>query len=307
MIRHSLAVILFFCFFHTSGQEILSNFAPENFEQHRFAHRGGYASGPENTLQTILTNLNSGTTAIEIDVQLTKDGQLVLFHDETISRVLKSENDMLVSELSLAELKEIPLRDTSQDMQQVASLEELIDTLTILVPQSQIDDFVLEIDFKPHGKQTRPAVEALLKLLEPYADHFGDQLYNHFFVSTFYPEVLKEIHQMAPQVVTAFAVNNSPDQDRGLAKLAIFLAPVIIKKYKVKIIEPSLCMVDDQFVRKWQKKGILINAYTANTACQKNYLRNFPIAFTTNCPGNYCQLKPSDQVNQDKNWCRDCS
>ena len=244
---------------------------------------------------------------MEIDVQLTRDNQLVLFHDREIKRVLNSTEDKDVEQLSLSELKAIPLRDTSRGVQYICSLKELIDTLTILIPRSEINDFVLEVDFKPHGEHTKDGVNALIDILNTQLPIFGDGFYNHFFISTFYPEVLKELSVADPKIVTAFAVNNSPDKHKLLAKLAIVMAPRFIKKYNVKIIEPNICMVDRRFVRKWSKKGILINAYTANTSCEKEYLEPYPIAYTTNCPRQTCQPDPSDQIGKPKNWCKKCN
>ena len=66
------------------GQETTDHFSHDFFEKQRFAHRGGYANGPENTIETILDNINHGVGAIEIDVEMTKDQKLVIFHDATI-------------------------------------------------------------------------------------------------------------------------------------------------------------------------------------------------------------------------------
>ena len=68
----------------TFSQERIDHFESSYFENQRFAHRGGYALGPENTLQTVLLNLQNGVNAVEIDVQLTKDNQLVLFRDYSV-------------------------------------------------------------------------------------------------------------------------------------------------------------------------------------------------------------------------------
>lgn len=50
------------------------------------AHRGGSAECPENTLAGIRRAIESGATAVEVDVRTTKDGHLVLLHDATLDR-----------------------------------------------------------------------------------------------------------------------------------------------------------------------------------------------------------------------------
>ncbi len=52
-----------------------------------FAHRGGAALAPENTLAAFDVAARLGADAIELDVQLTKDGELVVFHDTTTERI----------------------------------------------------------------------------------------------------------------------------------------------------------------------------------------------------------------------------
>lgn len=52
-----------------------------------YAHRGASEYAPENTLSSFYLGLLQGANGIETDVQRTKDGVLVLFHDPTIDRV----------------------------------------------------------------------------------------------------------------------------------------------------------------------------------------------------------------------------
>jgi len=296
-------VLTYFSF----GQQRVNHFESTYFEQQRFAHRGGYAIGPENTLQTILLNLYSGVNAIEIDVHLTKDNELILFHDYTVNRLLDTDSEKAINEFTLEELKHIPLRDSSQGVQYVCSLAELIDTLVVLVPARETLNFLLEVDFKPNGKKTKAAVNALLDILAHHSKDLGERIYNYFFISTFYPNVLKEIQRRDPKIKTAFAVNNVPNEHKLKAKMAVALSPFFIKKYGAAIIEPNMCMVTKRFVKKWHRRGIMINTYTANTSCDKDYLEGFPIAYTTNCPLSACIPDPSDELGRPKRWCKSCS
>lgn len=51
-----------------------------------FAHRGASGVCPENTMGAFRRALELGATGIETDVQMTKDGKLILIHDETVLR-----------------------------------------------------------------------------------------------------------------------------------------------------------------------------------------------------------------------------
>lgn len=297
--------ILFFFIFcgQILGQNSLENFESKIFEEFRFAHRGGYANGPENTLVTILNSIKNGAKAIEVDVELTKDNKLVLFHDKKINRILNTDLDVQINEIELKNLKKIPLRNTTKGIQYISTLKELVDTLVIVIPKYKLENFVLELDFKPYGKKTKTAVIALQDIIKTNVNRFGDTLYNYFFVSTFYPEVLKELKKVNPKITKAYIVHNSPDDKKLLAKIAILLAPRFVRKYNVQIIEPNICMVNKRFVKKWHRRGVLINTYTANRSCEKKYLENFNIAYTTDCPKGFCER---DTYGKQTNWCKKC-
>lgn len=51
-----------------------------------FAHRGGSALAPENTLTSFAKGLSYGADALELDAHPTRDGEIVVFHDDTLDR-----------------------------------------------------------------------------------------------------------------------------------------------------------------------------------------------------------------------------
>ena len=290
----------------TADIPVESNFHPSNFQKLRFAHRGGYAFGAENALPTIVQNIREREiNAIEVDVHISIDNELMLFHDDNVSRLLETDEDVQFSSLSLQEIKSLPMRDRSMGEVFVPTLAELVDTLKHLILKEE-RQFVIELDFKPHGKDTDRAVEALLKIIEREEKYLGDGIYEYFFVSTFYPEVLSAIRNRSQKIKTALAVHSDPNSNKMGARAVIALAYYLIKRNDANIIEPNHCMVTPDFVGKWVDRGILINTYTVNTECEKDYISSFPIAFTTNCPGSSCTHDPSDQMESTRNWCKDC-
>ncbi|MEK4359082.1 glycerophosphodiester phosphodiesterase [Paenibacillus sp. FSL M7-1455] len=70
-----------------------------------FAHRGSSKICPENTMAAFRKALEQGATGIETDVQLTKDGHMVLIHDETLNRTTTGTG--WVKDHTLEELKEL--------------------------------------------------------------------------------------------------------------------------------------------------------------------------------------------------------
>ena len=70
---------------------------------HAFAHRGGALEAPENTLPAFDAAIALGYGYLETDIQLTRDGVLVAFHDPTLDRV--TDGSGRIAELTVAEVR----------------------------------------------------------------------------------------------------------------------------------------------------------------------------------------------------------
>ena len=64
-----------------------------NFQ--RVAHRGGSLLAPENTLAAFRTALTLSVDAIELDVQMTRDGHAIVFHDNTVEKLTDGKGNIL--------------------------------------------------------------------------------------------------------------------------------------------------------------------------------------------------------------------
>ena len=67
------------------------------------AHRGAAGEAPENTSKAFTMGVEQGCDGIELDVHMTKDGEIVVIHDGTVDR--NSTGTGEVSEMTLAEWK----------------------------------------------------------------------------------------------------------------------------------------------------------------------------------------------------------
>ena len=91
------------------------------------AHRGAMSSHPENTIPAFKEAVRFGAQMIEFDVQLTKDGALVLMHDTTVDRTTNGKGK--VADLTLAEIKELDAgvhMDTKFSGTRVPTFEEAL-------------------------------------------------------------------------------------------------------------------------------------------------------------------------------------
>lgn len=93
-------------------------------------HRGARFEAPENTLAGFRYAVDLGLTAVELDVRLTADGEVVIMHDETVDRTTDGQGP--VATLTLAELRALDARSTFSDWDdrcQIPTLGEALDTL----------------------------------------------------------------------------------------------------------------------------------------------------------------------------------
>ena len=88
------------------------------------SHRGNWRSAPENSLAAIDSAIVMKIDAVEIDVRKTKDGHLVLMHDNTVDRTTNGKGK--VGNLTLAEIKKLRLKDKDGKLTEhaVPTLEE---------------------------------------------------------------------------------------------------------------------------------------------------------------------------------------
>lgn len=90
------------------------------------SHRGDWRNAPENSLQAIQYCIDMGVDIVEIDVQESKDGVLVLIHDKSVDRTTKHKG--LVKDFTLEELKKMNLLNGigSKTPNTIPTLEEAL-------------------------------------------------------------------------------------------------------------------------------------------------------------------------------------
>ena len=93
-----------------------------------WAHRGCSQMYPENTMLAFEKAAEiEGLTGIELDIQLTRDGEMVVIHDERVDRT--TEGIGLVRDYRLEELKRLHIYAGVNPVQQIPTIEEVLDLL----------------------------------------------------------------------------------------------------------------------------------------------------------------------------------
>lgn len=147
-----------------------------------FAHRGLHSKEkhiPENSIPAFDAAVNAGY-GIELDIQLTKDGQLVVFHDDTLTRVCGFKKR--IDELTYQELQEYPLFDSPEH---IPLFSEVLSLIRGQVP--------LIVELK-NGKQNGVLCTQALLLLRSYQGPFCIESFHPFIVGWFRkyaPDILR--------------------------------------------------------------------------------------------------------------------
>lgn len=155
-----------------------------------FAHRGASAVCPENTMAAFRKGLELGATGIETDVQMTKDGGLVLIHDETLNRTTSGTG--YVKDHTLAELLEVDAGSwfgPEFKDERLPLLEDLLDLL-------QGRDTILNIELK-NGTFLYPGMEE--KVIAAVRDF---KMSDRVIFSSFNHYSLAYCQSLAPEIRT---------------------------------------------------------------------------------------------------------
>lgn len=130
-----------------------------------YAHRGLYDNEiPENSMTAFLMAA-ANNYAIELDIHLTADGELVVFHDNMLERMCGVSGN--VEEKTLAELKLLFLKDTSE---KIPTLKEVLDAIDGRVP--------IMVEFKCPMSDCEKLCCAADKLLSGYKGKYCIESFN---------------------------------------------------------------------------------------------------------------------------------
>lgn len=150
-----------------------------------WAHRGCSQRYPENTLLAFEKAISlRNLTGIELDIQLTKDGQLVVIHDERVDRT--TEGTGFVRDYTLSELKRLHIYADDNPTQTIPTMEEVLD---LLEPRLK-SGFKLNIELKNSIYPYEGMEEKIVELVHKKS------VQNSIVYSTFYAKSLEKLRKL---------------------------------------------------------------------------------------------------------------
>ena len=211
------------------------------------AHRGMLKIKPENTISSFKESLKYNIDAIELDVHLTKDRKIVVFHDFDLKRMCN--NNSYIKDLTYEELKEIKVNG-SEPIPQLFEVLELIKN----------KDIILNIELKASSEIYKGIEEKVLNLIYDY------NIKDKIIISSFDHRALHKIKKIDKNIKVGALYQGFFDNIIKYAKDNGFDA-----------IHPHFLNIDKKIVKEAKENQIKINCYTINNMIAYNYIKHLNV------------------------------
>ena len=208
-----------------------------------FAHRGASHDAPANTLAAFQLAAEMGADGLELDVHLSRDGELVVIHDFTLEATTDGQGR--VSDRTLAELQQLDAGgwfDARFAGERIPTLQQVIDAVG--------QRLLLNIELKADGWQDNGLAAAVVRSVE------DNQLLDRVVLSSFNPLTLWRVRRLNPWVPIGLLY--SPDMPFVLRKA---WARHLIQP---RALHPYYPMIDAEFVRWARERGYRVHTWTVD-------------------------------------------
>ena len=229
------------------------------------AHRGSSRDAPENTISAINLAIQDEADYVEIDVQQTKDGKLVVLHDSNLQRVAGINQH--IGELDWEEVRQLDVGSwfsAKFTAERIPLLEEVIKTTK--------DKIKLNIELKFNGHEQKLATEVVKLVAE---QEFVEQC---VISSANYPALLK-VKELNPQIATG---------------LIIPTALPTVAEFKVDFYSVRSAIATIDFINQAHAQGKQVHVWTINEITEmETFLNRRVDNIITDTPKTLRRLLPN--------------
>jgi glycerophosphoryl diester phosphodiesterase len=221
-----------------------------------FAHRGSKAHAPENTLASFRLAVEQRADAIELDVKLTRDGYVVVLHDQTVDRTTNGHANL--SDLTLEEVKRLDAGSffgAQYAGEQIPTLDEVFVTVGKQV--------FINVELTNYATPRDRLVEKVAQIIRRHG-----QVDNVLF-SSFLSLNLLSARRLLPDVPVGYLANEGLGGAVARSTNGQRIAP--------HIIHPYVNDATDDFVRKQHAIGRRVHVWTVNDPKDMQRLFNLGI------------------------------
>ncbi|MDQ0416352.1 glycerophosphoryl diester phosphodiesterase [Croceifilum oryzae] len=227
-----------------------------------YAHRGFSKIAPENTMAAFQEAIQAGADGIELDVHLTRDGEIVVMHDETIDRT--TDGTGWIKDLTLGEICE----HSAGSWFGSKFVQERVPTLAEVLELLESTSLWLNIELKNNIIRYPRLEEKVLKEV----DRFGFQ--KRVILSSFNHFSLHHLHSVRPHfpLGVLYECNLIDPWDYAI-------------QLGASSIHPFFPTLDEEIVRRSHEAGIAIRPFTVDDPIYQKILFEWGIdALITNDP-----------------------
>lgn len=206
-----------------------------------WAHRGASGYLPENTMEAFELAIEQKADGIELDVQLSRDGEIMVLHDESVDRVTNSSG--LLKDFTFSQLKEISVNPgkAPEKMYRIPTLAEVLDLM-------RHTDMKVNIELKNSIFLYEGMEEKVITLVK----NLGME--EQVIYSSFNHYSLRKIHEMEPEAETGLLMCD------GWIDVATYA-----KKIGVNALHPAVYHLQyPDFVKNCREQGLKLHVWTAN-------------------------------------------
>ncbi len=172
------------------------------------AHRGGAWKAPENTISALQYTIDSGADYAEVDVQETKDGELILLHDDSLKRTAGVKKN--VWDMTLKQIEKLDAGASFHKKFRGEKIPEFTEVLKFC--KGRLD---LNIEIKYNGKN-KGIVNKVVRAIKE--NHFED----HCVVTSMNYQFLKQIKKIAPEIRTGYIMTMTYGGVQGMEAADFF-------------------------------------------------------------------------------------
>ncbi|MBR1581415.1 MAG: hypothetical protein IJ656_00095 [Bacilli bacterium] len=235
------------------------------------AHRGLCITNYENSLEAFIDASDKGATHIELDVQMSKDNQLVVMHDASIDRTTNGKGN--VSSFTVDQLKNYKITKNINGVKMGDGVD--IPTLEEVFEEFQERKTIIVVEIKTNSSR---CASELRKLLDEY------DMYGQAVVISFDRTQLNNIKNQIPEIATS---------DLNAYSMSNFAAGLsTIGQYNCGI-DCHYGTVDDKLIRECAVRGIPLWSWTYGSYNELNTAVNKGSFGLTNNIGDYFKDAPA--------------
>ena len=193
-----------------------------------WAHRGASGSAPENTIVAFKRAIDLGADGIELDIQLTKDDEIVVCHDEKIDRT--SDGKGWLKDYTLEELKAFNFNQQFPEYgpQPIPTMREVLELI-------KPTNLVIDIELKTSVIYYEKLEEKIVELIKEYEmeDRVNYSSFNHY--------TCVHLHEVNPDAEVGFLYWDAPIGFPEYAKRygANAINPVYANLYLMDTVEKA--------------------------------------------------------------------